>query len=196
YVRLAEDLTFVQMNRMRQFPLFGLGKYKGGMIIEQQHFRKMPLGKIAERTIGYDRNEGQVGLEGSYNHYLSGRDGHRLMQKISNGNWKPLDDENAIEPQNGQDIITTINTRIQDVAHRALLNTLETFEADHGCAVVMEVSTGRILAMVNLGRTSEGYYYEKLNYAVGEGPEPGSTFKLASLMVALDDGVVDTADIV
>lgn len=196
YVRLAEDLTFSKLQEVRSFPLFSLGKYKGGLISEQQHYRKMPLGKIAERTIGYDRLSNQVGVEGAFSSYLTGRDGHRLMQKISNGNWKPLDDENAIAPRDGQDVITTIDTRIQDVAHRSLLSALERFEADHGCAVVMEVATGHIKAIVNLGRTEEGLYYEKLNYAVGESTEPGSTFKLASLMVALEDGVIDTADMV
>lgn len=196
YVRLTEDLTFSQLQRVRQFPLFNLGQYKGGLIAEQQHFRKMPLGKIAERTIGYDRTSNQVGVEGAFSAYLTGRDGHRLMQKIANGNWKPLDDENAIAPRDGQDVITTIDTRIQDVAHRSLLTYLERYEADHGCAIVMEVATGHIKAIVNLGRTEEGYYYEKLNYAVGESTEPGSTFKLASLMVALEDGVIDTTDLV
>ncbi len=196
YERIAEDLTFSELQRVREFPLFSLGQYRGGLIEEQQHYRKMPLGKIAERTIGYDRGMQQAGLEGSFNSYLTGRDGHRLMQKIANGNWKPLDDENAIAPIDGMDVITTIDTRIQDVAHRSLLSSLVRFEADHGCAVVMEVSTGEIKAIVNLGRTEEGLYYEKLNYAVGESTEPGSTFKLASLMVALEDGVIDTADIV
>lgn len=196
YVRLAEELTFSQLQRVREFPLFNLGKYKGGLIIEQQHHRKMPLGRIAERTIGSDEATKQVGIEGAYSTYLTGRDGHRLMQKIANGNWKPMEDANAIAPRNGQDVITTIDTRFQDVAHRSLLASLERFEADHGCAVVMEVATGEIKAIVNLGRTDEGFYYEDRNYAVWESTEPGSTFKLASLMVALEDGLVDTADII
>ncbi|KAB2813662.1 penicillin-binding protein [Phaeocystidibacter luteus] len=196
YVRLGEDLTFSQLQQVRSFPLFKLGKYRGGLISEQQHYRMMPLGRIAERTIGYERETDQAGVEGSFSSYLSGRDGHRLMQKIANGNWKPLDDANAIAPRNGQDVVTTIDTRIQDVAHRSLLTALVNYEADHGCAVVMEVSTGEIKAIVNLGRTEDGNYYEARNYAVWESTEPGSTFKLASLMVALEDGVVDTADII
>ncbi|GGH77933.1 penicillin-binding protein [Phaeocystidibacter marisrubri] len=196
YVRLGDDLTFSQLQRVKSFPLFELGKYKGGLISEEQHYRKMPLGRIAERTIGYDGENNQVGVEGAFSTYLTGRDGHRLMQKISNGNWKPLDDENAIAPRDGQDVITTIDTRIQDVANRSLLNALSHYEADHGCAIVMEVATGKIIAIANLGRTANGNYYEQLNYAVGESTEPGSTFKLASLMVALEDGVIDTSDIV
>lgn len=196
YIRLGEDLTFGQLQRVKSFPLFNLGKYKGGLISEEQHYRKMPLGRIAERTIGYDKANNQVGIEGAFSSFLTGRDGHRMMQKISNGNWKPLDDDNAIAPRDGQDVITTIDTRIQDVANRSLMNAVTRFEADHGCAIVMEVSTGEIKAIVNLGRTENGSYYEKLNYAVGESTEPGSTFKLASLMVALEDGVIDTSDIV
>ncbi|NVK05216.1 MAG: PASTA domain-containing protein [Flavobacteriia bacterium] len=196
YVRLAKDLTFSQLQRVRALPLFNMGQYKGGLIVEQKHHRKLPLGKIAERTIGDDQATNQVGIEGAYSTYLTGRDGHRLMQKIANGNWKPMEDDNAIAPRNGQDVISTIDTRFQDVAHRSLLASLERFEADHGCAVVMEVATGEIKAIVNLGRTDEGYYYEDRNYAVWESTEPGSTFKLASLMVALEDGLVDTADVV
>lgn len=196
YERIGEDLTFSELQRVKAFPLFNLGRFRGGLISEQQHYRKMPLGKIAARTIGEDNVSNPVGIESSFSSYLTGRDGHRLMQKIANGNWKPLDDENAIAPIDGQDVITTINTRIQDVAHRSLLSALVKYEADHGCAIVMEVATGEIKAIVNLGRTEEGLYYEKLNYAIGESTEPGSTFKLASLMVALEDGMIDTADIV
>ncbi len=196
YVRLAEDLTFSQLQRVKQFPLFQLGRFRGGYIAEQQHYRKMPLGRIAERTIGYDQTTNQVGIEGAYSSYLSGNDGHRMMQKIANGNWKPMEDANAIAPRDGQDVITTIDTRIQDVAHRSLLSALVNYEADHGCVIVMEVATGEIRGIANFTRTSEGTYIEDYNYAVGESSEPGSTFKLASLMVALEDGLVDTADMV
>ena len=103
---------------------------------------------------------------------------------------------NAVEPRDGQDIVTTINTNIQDIAHHALLEQLEEYKADHGCVVVMETKTGEIKAISNLGRTVQGAYYEKLNYAVGESHEPGSTFKLMSLVAALEDKVVDTATIV
>ena len=101
-----------------------------------------------------------------------------------------------MEPKDGQDIVTTINTNIQDIAHHALLGQLEKYKADHGCVVVMETKTGEIKAISNLGRTEEGTYYEKLNYAVGESHEPGSTFKLMSLVAALEDKVVDTSTVV
>ncbi len=193
YVPIAEDVSYGDLQKVKQFPLFSLGKYRGGLIYEQQNFRKMPLGKIAERTIGYDETRGRTGLEGAYSNYLSGQDGLRLKQKVGKGNWKPVTGSYEIEPENGLDIFTTIDTEIQDVVHNELLAALEKFEAHHGCAVVMDVKTGAIRGIANLGRTEEGKYFEKRNYAVWESTEPGSTFKLASVMVALEDGVADTA---
>lgn len=196
YVKLGEDVSFSQLQKVKSFPVFNLGKYKGGLIYEQENYRKMPLGKIAERTIGYDQSHGRTGIEGAYAHYLQGRDGKRLKQKVSNGHWKPVTDSYEIEPEDGLDIVTTLDTEIQDIVHHELLKTLERFEADHGCAVVMDVKTGAIRGIANLGRTEEGTYYEKRNYAIWESTEPGSTFKLASVMVALEDGVADTNTIV
>eukprot|EP01090_Pellita_catalonica_P015945 TRINITY_DN442_c0_g1_i4.p1 TRINITY_DN442_c0_g1~~TRINITY_DN442_c0_g1_i4.p1 ORF type:complete len:477 (-),score=86.04 TRINITY_DN442_c0_g1_i4:2930-4360(-) len=127
---------------------------------------------------------------------MQGENGWRLKQKIAKGQWKPINDVNEKEPVDGSDVITTIDVNVQDITHHALLRQMEYFEADHGCAVVMEVETGEIKAISNLGRTSKGRYYEKRNYAVWESHEPGSTFKLASLMVALEDKVVDTSTVV
>ena len=136
----------------------------------------------------------RVGLEGAFGQYLRGEPGRRLKQKIANGQWKPINDSNEKEPTSGFDLYTTINVNIQDIAHKALLQQLERFEADHGTVVVMETHTGNVKAIVNLGRTSKGTYYEKLNYAVGEAHEPGSTFKLMAMIAALEDGVVDVDD--
>ena len=127
---------------------------------------------------------------------MEGENGLRWKQKIAKNQWKPINDVNEKEPIDGHDIITTIDVNIQDITHHALLRRLEYFEADHGCAVVMETATGEIKAISNLGRTSKGTYYEKRNYAVWESHEPGSTFKLASLMAALDDKVIDTSTVV
>ena len=118
------------------------------------------------------------------------------MQKISNGKWKPISSTNKIEPVSGSDIVTTINVGFQDITHHSLLEQLERYEADHGTAVVMETATGEIKAISNLGRTSEGKYYERLNYAVGEHFEPGSTFKLMSIIAALEDDKVDMNTVV
>ena len=194
YLFLASEIDFIQYQQLRHAPILRAGKYRGGLIAIQINTREMPFQKMAERTIGYERDGLKVGLEGAFNDELSGRNGKRLNQKIAGGHWKPLNDGNRIEPRDGSDLVTTIDPRIQDIAHQALLRRLEIHEADHGCVVLMDVKTGAIKAMVNLGRTEEGKYYEKRNYAVWESTEPGSTFKLPALMAALEDGVVDTSE--
>lgn len=194
YLFLAKDVDFIQYQQLRQAPILKAGKYRGGLIAQQVNTREMPFKKMAERTIGYERAGLKVGLEGAFNDELSGRKGRRLNQKIAGGHWKPLNDGNRVEPRDGSDLVTTIDPQMQDIAHQALLRRLEIHEADHGCAVLMEVETGAIKAMVNLGRTEDGKYYEKRNYAVWESTEPGSTFKLPALMAALEDGVVDTSE--
>lgn len=192
YLLLGTKLSYNQLQTLKSYPIFKEGRYKGGLVIEQENHRKMPLGKIAERTIGRERNNYATGLEGAFANYLRGKDGKRLKQKIGNNNWKPLNDLNEIEPVNGYDLVSTIDTRMQDIAHHALLEMLERQEADHGCAVVMEVKTGAIKAIANLGRTDQGTYFEKRNYAVWESTEPGSTFKLASVLALFEDGFADT----
>jgi len=196
YLFITRNLSYNDYQRLRKFPIFKLGAYRGGLIIEQRTVREHPIGKIAERAVGYDDYRGRVGIEGSFYEFLRGKKGKRLKQKIAKGQWKPLNDNNEIEPIDGKDIITTIDLKIQDVAHHALLAQLEKFEADHGSVVVMETKTGEIKAISNLGRTAEGTYYEQRNYAIYESHEPGSTFKLMGMVVALEDKVVDTAQII
>lgn len=201
YFLIARNLGYSEYMKVKNFPLFKLGTYKGGMIVEQRTVREHPLGEIAARTVGYERKDKQgyytrVGLEGAFGPFLEGTDGHRLKQKIAKGQWKPISDNNEVEPKDGYDVISTIDVNIQDIAHHALLAQLEKYKADHGTVVVMETKTGEIKAISNLGRTSEGSYYEKLNYAVGETHEPGSTFKLMALVVALEDKVIDTSTVV
>lgn len=196
YILIAKDIGYNDYLHIKQFPIFKLGVYKGGFIVEQKTARAHPIGKIAERTIGYHNSRGEVGIEGAFADYLKGEDGLRWKQKITKGQWKPINDVNEKEPIDGHDVITTLDVNIQDITHHALLRQLEYFEADHGCAVVMETATGEIKAISNLGRTSKGKYYEKRNYAVWESHEPGSTLKLASLMAAIDDKVIDTSTVV
>lgn len=198
YLLLKRDITYAQLKKVRKFPIFRLGKYKGGIIAEPKSKRVLPYQWLAFRTIGWDK-EGQnndIGLEGAYSEILEGESGSRLMQRIGSGAWRPTNEENEIEPQNGKDIITSIDVNIQDVAEDALMRQLIANEADHGCAVLMEVSTGFIVAIANLGKNKEGIYEEKFNYAIGESSEPGSTFKLASLLAALDDGLLSLSDTV
>ncbi len=201
YTLVARDLDYSDYMKVKTFPLFNKGPYKGGLIVEQKTVREHPLGKIAERSVGYERVDEngyytRVGLEGAYGQYLRGVEGKRLKQKISKGQWKPIGMDNIVEPKDGYDVVSTIDINIQDIAHHALLNQLEYYKADHGCVIVMETKTGEVKAISNLGRTTDGNYYERLNYAVGESTEPGSTFKLMSLVVALEDKVVDTSTVI
>ena len=201
YLLIAKNLGYSDYQKIKKFPMFNLGVYKGGMIVEQRTVREHPLGAMAARTVGYERRDEQgyytrVGLEGAFSPFLQGKDGHRLKQKIAKGQWKPISDNNEVEPKDGYDVISTIDVNIQDIAHHALLTQLEKYEADHGTVVVMETKTGEIKAISNLGRTSTGTYFEKLNYAVGETHEPGSTFKLMAMVVALEDKVIDTSTVV
>ena len=199
YFLVARDLSYTEYIAIKSFPLFNLGAYKGGIIVEQETVREHPIGKIAERTIGYIGRDvnghiNPVGVEGAYSNYLNGKDGRILKQKIAKGQWKPISDVNQVEPQDGYDVISTIDVFIQDIAHHALLKQLEEYQADHGCVVVMETKTGYVKAISNLGRNEKtGMYSERLNYAVRESHEPGSTFKLVDLMALLEDKLVDTS---
>ena len=185
YLFIARKLGYTEYIKIKSFPIFNLGMYKGGFIAEQSTVRAHPLNKVAERTIGYDDYRG-----------ATGKNGLRLKQKIAKGQWKPINDRNEKEPINGKDIVTTLNVNIQDIAHHSLLRQLEYYEAEHGCVVVMETKTGEVKAISNLGRSSEGKYYEKRNYAVYESHEPGSAFKLMAMVAALESGAIDTSTIV
>lgn len=202
YFLLARQIDYSDYLRFRAFPLLDLGALKGGLIVEQSTKRDYPLGAIAQRSIGYERTDEngfitRVGIDGAFGEkYLRGVDGNRLKQSIGKGQWKPIDDFNQTEPKDGFDVYTTIDVNIQDIAHHALLEQLEKYKADHGSVVVMETKTGAIRAISNLGRNKEGKYYERLNYAIGESHEPGSTFKLMALAVALEDKKIDTTTIV
>jgi cell division protein FtsI (penicillin-binding protein 3) len=195
YYLLKRKVSYPEMKAVKEFPIFRLGKYKGGLTIEEKNKREKPFEYLAERTIGYNVNGVQpVGLEGAFNKDLSGKEGKRVMQRIAGGTWIPVNDEEQIEARNGNDIHTTIDVNLQDVATHALMRTLVNNDAEWGTAVLMEVSTGEIRAIANLTRVAEGKYTEKYNYAVGESLEPGSTFKLASSLALLEDKKVKMTD--
>jgi len=197
YFLLQRNVSFNALRALRTFPIFRMGRYKGGLIVKQESKRTRPFRLLAQRTIGFNVKEVEaVGIEGSFDKYLRGVYGQRLMQKISGNVWKPLDDENVIDPKDGSDVITTLDLNIQDVAEEALRTQLMQHNADKGCAILMEVSTGHIKAIANLSRYGENDYREDFNYAIGQGTEPGSTFKLASMLAAMDDGYVDLDDTV
>lgn len=200
YLLLAKGLSYAEYLRIKSFPLFNLGTYKGGLITEQGVERVHPIGMIAERTIGYERynEKGELegkGLEWSFKDFINGKDGKHLMQKIAQGQWKPISDDNEVEPKDGYDIVSTIDVYIQDIAHHALLTALQNYDAHHGCVVVMETNSGHIKAISNLGKNKKGEYVETENYAVRESQEPGSTFKTVSLMALMEHKLADTSTI-
>lgn len=192
---VKRNVTYAELDRMRRFPLFEKGQYRGGFIVEEREKRSLPNGYLAARTIGYYNAESKygVGLERTYNRELKGVNGRRLTQKVTNGVWRPVYSADEVKPRNGQDIVTTIDIRIQDVAETALQECMELNEAQHGCVVLMEVKTGKVVAIANLMKQDDGRYTESMNYAVGEAVEPGSTFKLASAIAILEEGTVDTS---
>jgi len=194
---IGRRVSFDQLREIRRFPLFRLGQNTGGLIVIQDNQRFQPHGNLASRTIGYT-TKGEsgniVGIEGAYDIQLSGVEGLKLMQRISGNAWMPLNDRNEVEPRHGLDVVTTIDIDIQDVATNALLRQLIAHRANHGTAILMEVQTGEIKAIANLERNSRGGYSETYNYALGESTEPGSTFKLMSLLVALEDGYIKLED--
>lgn len=198
YMLLKRNVSYAEQKILRTFPLFRLGQNKGGLIVDQLSRREKPFKLLASRTVGYkleDQKVEPVGIEGAFDANLRGTTGKRLMQRIAGNVWKPVNNENEIEPLDGSDVITTIDLNLQDVAEHALMNQLQSSEAEMGCAILMEVSTGHIKAIANLKRTGkENTYTEDYNYAIGQGTEPGSTFKLATLMAAMEDGYIDIDD--
>lgn len=195
YHLIRRNVKFTDLKKMETFPIFRKGKYKGGFIYTQQNKRVKPFNILAERTIGYDREDIQpVGIEGAYSKELKGINGKRLEQKIAGGIWMPISDENEIEPVDGSDVYSTIDVNIQDVAENALLKQLQLHHAGYGCVAVMEVATGEIKAIANLQMHKDSNYYESYNFIVGAATEPGSTFKLASLMAAFEDGYLTLED--
>ncbi|WP_405247340.1 penicillin-binding protein [Cellulophaga sp. Asnod2-G02] len=201
YALVVRNLDYSDYVQVKKFPLFEKGPNRGGIVVEQNTVREHPLEKIAERSVGYERFDEngyatRVGLEGAFTEYLSGIKGSRLKQKIAKNQWKPIGMDNIVEPKDGYDVYSTIDVNIQDIAHHALLAQLEKYKADHGCVIVMETKTGEIKAISNLGKTEGDKYYERLNYAIGESHEPGSTFKLMSMVVALEDKVIDTSTVI
>ncbi|GAC1553162.1 MAG: penicillin-binding protein [Mucilaginibacter sp.] len=199
YFLVRRKVTHQELKQIRKFPIFNMGKYKGGLIVVEQNKRILPFRSLAARTIGY-KNENvrnAVGLEGAYANYINGESGKRLMQRIAGGTWMPVNNgEEEIAPKDGADIISTIDVNYQDVAQDALKKQLIKTQADHGCVVVMEVATGEVRAIANFTRNKEGDYEEKLNYAISDAADPGSTFKLASYMTAFDQHKIDTNTLV
>jgi len=201
FMLTPRKIDYTELQQLKKFPILHRGRYGGGLIVEQENRRVNPLGMLALRTLG-GLNKGAfggvhgaigyTGLEGSFEPYLKGKDGISYKQNLS-GRWVSRVE---IEPEDGMDIITTINVKMQDITESALYKQLQNANADWATAILMEVNTGEIKAIANLGKR-DGDYFETDNYALGPRGcyEPGSTFKLVSLMVALEDGLVDTSNV-
>ena len=209
YIPLKKKVPYAEMARIKQFPLFNLGQMRGGFIAVPKFDRDRPFGMMARRTVGYFREPEDggdslyVGIEGSYNQVLRGEAGLQPMVKLNRSGtaYKPVNDLMLIQPRPGLDVKTTIDIDLQDITEQALYRTMKKHDAEYGTAIVMEVQTGAIRAIANLGksrREGDDFWYEDYNYAVGTATEPGSTFKLASMMALLEDGhvgVYDTLDL-
>ena len=199
YHLIRRYVDYDELQILKTFPVFRLGPYGGGFITINRSKRFQPHGMLASRTIGYTSKGSSgniVGIEGAYDDVLKGKQGLRLMQRLPGGVWVPLNEGTQVEPRDGMDVVTTIDVNIQDVAESALLKQMEKHQAHHGCAILMEVKSGAVKAIANLERDIRGRYRERYNYALGgQGlSEPGSTFKLASMIAVLEDGLVQPGD--
>jgi cell division protein FtsI (penicillin-binding protein 3) len=193
YFTFKTNLSFEQYKLFRNFPLIRSGRNKSGFITEVNSRRLNPFGLLANRTIGLARvNAQNVGLERTYDEYLRGENGSRLVRYMAAGTYIPVEGY-EIEPENGKDIVTTLNVNIQDIAENALLSKLAENDCEQGTCIIMEVATGRIKAIANLAKQQDGSYWEDLNYAI-RASEPGSTFKLVTLLSLLEDHAVALTD--
>lgn len=181
-------VNFLELQTLKQFPLFRLGPNRGGFLAIENNRRVNPHGELARRTIGFVNQSGvKLGIEGGFDDYLKGQPGRTLKQKISGNFWTPIASDQNIDPVDGYDVVTTLNIEMQDMVQSALREWIAEAEADWGCVAVMEVQTGEIKALSNITRRSDGSLVEDYNYAIGMSMEPGSTFKLAALIALLDD---------
>lgn len=198
HVLIKRRVSYSEKRTIEKYPLFDLGQYRGGFIAERRSDRRRPFGLLAQRTIGYIREGAKdVGLEGYFNEALAGEPGgqHMICVDRPRDLWMPLEDLSAIDPKIGDDVHTTIDINLQDIVESALLRAVNYHSAEWGTAIMMDVKSGAIKAIANLGRYGETYW-ETYNHAVGSAVEPGSTFKTASILALLEDGHLDLTDTV
>ncbi len=196
YYALKKKISFTEYQQLRNFPLVNLGRNRSGFIITPRDKRINPYVLLANRTIGLSRDNAKknVGIEQSYDSLLRGTRGQRLMRYIA-GAYMPVEGV-EVDPENGKDIITTLDTYMQDVAENALMKMMVGNNSVHGTAIVMETASGKIKAIANLGKQKDGSYAEDLNYGIGKATEPGSIFKLATLMALMEDKYVTKNSVV
>lgn len=193
YVLIKRGVSYQEKKLIEKFPLFELGQFRGGFIAERRSKRVRPFKNLALRSVGYVRDDRKIGLEGYFNDILAGKSGQQFMIQVDQGIWKPLEDLTQIKPDNGDDILTTIDINMQDITETALLRAMNVHDAEWGVAIVMDVKTGAIKAITNLSKENEDWY-EIYNHAIASATEPGSTFKLASMMALLEDGYIQNLD--
>lgn len=190
-----KQINYQTKKEMMTWPIFREGRYKGGVIFEKMDVRYRPFSNLSRRTVGFVNEDGKgAGLEYSFDAVLGGQDGEALFQKIAGGTWKPVFDGNNTKAVDGLDIHTTIDINLQDVAETSLYRAMKLHNADEGTVVVMEVKTGHIKAISNLSSDGHGEFYEKFNHAVGGSIEPGSTFKLVTMIALLEDTNLQLGD--
>jgi len=190
-----KQINYQTKKEMSKWPIFREGRYKGGVIFEKIDVRYRPFSNLSQRTVGYVNEDGQgAGLEYSFDDVLGGKDGEALFQKIAGSTWKPVFDGNNVKAINGLDIHTTIDINLQDVAETSLYRAMKLHNADEGTVVVMEVKTGHIKAISNLSSDGHGEFIEKFNHAIGASIEPGSTFKLVTMMALLEETNINLED--
>lgn len=197
---VARRVSYIKQKQIAELPFIRRGRFKSGFTFERIEQRRKPFGDLAGRTIGIDRDENRVGLEASWNDELAGVTGRQLQRRVAGGQWMPVSDDFIVEPVAGYDLISSIDMHLQDVASSALKRQLQAHDAAWGTVILMEVATGKIRAMANLTRTKEAtedapsVYQESFNHAIGTAVEPGSTFKLATLLTAMEAGGVQPTD--
>ena len=196
YELIAKDLSADQLAALKTFPIFRDGRTNGFVVVRSNR-REHPFKMLGLRTLGYTKDDLKIGIEGRFDKELSGGKQSIPMIRVGNDVWVPMQDLTDIEPKNGDDIVTTLDVNTQDITQAALIRTCELHQAEHACAIVMEVKTGKVKAISNISKTKDGWW-EDYNYAVGTAIEPGSTFKLASMLALLEEKAVrlsDTVDI-
>ncbi len=189
HYKIALNITQAELRQMQGFVIFNRGLYKGGIIVEKKVRREHPYKDLASLMLGManEKKGYYFGLEGAYNDYLRGQNGRQLVRRIHHGGWIPVDSEDNTDAQNGDDLITTFDIKLQDIVESALNNTLTVNKAEQGCAILMDVETGYVKALANLSLNHEtGKYEELYNVALAERYEPGSVFKIASMVVLLN----------
>lgn len=189
-----KKIDFQEKRVMMEWPIVREGRLRGGAIFEKVDVRYMPFSNLSRRTIGFvNENDKGAGLEYSFNEHLGGQDGYAYYQKIAGGVWKPIFDANNVKAVNGLDLQTTLDINLQDVAETALHKAMLQHDADDGMIVVMEVETGEVKAISNLSADGNGNFSEKLNFAARLF-EPGSTFKLVTMIALLEDTNIQLTD--